>query len=153
MTSFKKLTVKGATVLALVAILAAGSAPAQANPSVNFSFSFGNGGFFNHQPSFPQPRSCFTNRQISSSLRNQGYGNVQYVGETYSGYPQFQAVSGRWLYSLQVNRCSGQVYSSDRVRQVYYQPAPPTPRPSQPWWFNSQPRPFGGNSDIIYHRN
>ena len=150
MTSFRKITVRGATVVALVAMLAASVAPAKAGSNFGFSFSFGNGGYSQQRPYNPRPRFCQNTQQIASGLRNLGYTNVQFTGEPYAGYPDFQATYGNWIYKLQVNRCTGQIYSANRIRPVYYQPSPP---PVYPWWYYNQPRPYGGNSDYIYHRN
>lgn len=129
------------------------AAPAQANPSFNFSFSLGTPRTTYNQYTPPANR-CMSNSRIEIGLGNQGYYNVRYVGETYYGYPEFQAVYGSWYYTMQVNRCTGNVYNRQQIRPVVVRPAPtPTP-PSLPGWrFHQQPRPFGGDSDVIYHRN
>lgn len=132
------------------------AAPAQANPTFNFSFSVGtqggnNGGF---SPAPVQTYNCMTNARIRSGLRNMGYYNIQYVGESFYGYPEFQAVNNGWIYTMQVDRCSGNVYNLHQVQPVYVQPQPqPVPGPFLWPRVYVEPRPFGGNSDIIYHRN
>lgn len=151
LTSFanlKQVAAKASITAALVVALVASATPAQANPSFNFSFSIGNGGFYQPQPVV---QNCMNNRRIANGLNNQGYRNVQFVGERYYGYPEFQGWSGGWVYQMQVNRCTGQVYNVNRVQPVVVRPAP-FPSPVWPHVY-SEPRPFGGNSDIIYRRN
>lgn len=146
MANLKHLAVKATTTAALLVAMAATAAPAQANSNFSFSFSIGNGVYHNQ----PIQQNCMTNRRISNGLNNQGYRNVQYVGESYHGYPEFQAWNGGWVYQMQVDRCTGQVYNVRHVQTVV-RPAPHF-GPAYPRVY-VEPRPFGGNSDIIYHRN
>lgn len=153
MTRLNSMLKRAVAAIAIVGTFGLATAvPAQANPSFNFSFSFGTNGFY--QPAPVQNHNCMTNNRIRSGLRNMGYSNVQYVGESYFGYPEFQAVNSGWVYTMQVERCSGNVYNVHQVQRVYVQPQP-QPLPGPFLWprVYVEPRPFGGNSDIIYHRN
>lgn len=148
MTNLKRIGVKATAVLAIVTVLAASAVPAQANPNISFSFSFGNGGY---NGGYVQPRPpvqrCMPNQRIINRLHNQGYDDVRFENEYYRGFPQFRARYGRWLYTLQVNRCTGEATVVNRVRpQVHH-------NPPQQHWNNRGPRPFGGGGFGIFFRN
>lgn len=147
MPNLNRIGVRAATIVAMVAALAATTTQAQANPNISFNFSFGNGGY-----SAPGPHLavCMNNQTLTQNLRGQGYRDIQYRGETYRNYPEFYATYNGWVYSFQVNRCNGQIHNLTRVRPVYFRPAPP---PQQPWWFNQRPGNFGGHPRNNFYHN
>ncbi len=144
---------------ALIGALVFG-APASAS-SLSFQLNFGQttggfGVFSNTHPSgsgvFFQ-NACMGNAQIKNGLRNQGFTNVRFVSERYANQPRFSGVWNAWVYTMYVDRCTGNATNVQQVRPAVARATPYNPpRPPVAWWFN-EPRPYGGNSDIIYHRD
>ncbi|GEM_PF-4661861 len=153
------LSKKGAIVTAAMLAVLMFGAPASAS-SLSFQLNFGQntGGFgvFSNVHS-PRPdiffqNSCMGNRQIKNGLRNQGFTRVRFVSERYANQPMFSGVYNAWVYTMYVDRCTGSVTNVQQVRPAVARATPYNPPPPPVWWFN-EPRPYGGNSDIIYHRD
>ncbi len=151
---------KGALAIAALVAALVFSVPASASSSLTFQLNFGQNtsgfGIFSNAHS-PRPggvfqNSCMGNGQIKTGLRSQGFTNVRFVGERYSNQPQFSGVWNSWVYTMYVDRCTGNASNVQQVRPAVVHATPTNPPPPPVWWFN-EPRPYGGNSDIIYHRD
>ncbi|HHG91258.1 MAG TPA: hypothetical protein ENJ90_12400 [Devosia sp.] len=123
---------------------------------LNFGQNGGGSGIFSNTHS-PGPglvfqNNCMGNGQIKAGLRNQGFTNVRFIGERYSNQPRFSGVWNAWVYTMYVDRCTGNAFNVQQVRPAVVQATPYNPPPPPAWWLN-EPRPYGGNSDIIYHRD
>jgi hypothetical protein len=126
-----------AAVLAVVLGASALSAmPAQAapgDPSFNFNLQLPNGGG-NLQfgtgddngrrggPGFrPGPDrgrdACLSDRQIRFQLGDNGFDNVRVGRDLRRGWVEVFATNRRGAYTMQVNRCTGQVANVQRVRR------------------------------------
>lgn len=127
------------------------AAPAQA-ANVAFTFSFGTPNvqvyttnqpyvYVQQQPQVVQ--ACLTNREIIRGLKDQGYRDVEYVGEARYGHPIFSFWSSGWVYQAQVDRCTGVVSNVQRVQQNF----------NTVVVIDSTPRPYAYPGPIIYHRN
>ncbi len=92
------------------------------------------------------------NSRIKDGLRRQGWTSVRFVNGGYRNYPQFTGVWNGWVYSMQINRCTGEASNVEQLRPAQAYPQPHV-SPNPPWWQYQQPRPYGGNSDILYHRD
>ncbi|MDB5561552.1 MAG: hypothetical protein JWN11_970 [Hyphomicrobiales bacterium] len=125
-----------AAVLAIVLGASALSAmPAQAapgDPSFNFNLQLPNGGgnlqFGNgndngrRDPGFrPGPNRgrdfCLNDREVRSQLGDNGFDNVRVGRDLRRGWVEVFATNRRGAYTMQVNRCTGQVANVQRIRR------------------------------------
>jgi hypothetical protein len=123
-------------VRAAVIALALGSGamatiPAQAQQGPAFSFNldipggamtFGGGNQFNSQ-SAPRHhgnngRRCLTNREIRRGIEARGYDRVEIRRDLSRNRVEVAGQSGNWLYSMRVDKCSGEVDRVQRIRRV-----------------------------------
>jgi hypothetical protein len=102
-----------ATALIVATLLAA--APAQAGGNVGFSFSFSTGNSVSHQ--YRHKQRCMSYRQIARGLSNHGYSDIKFK-RTNNRHIKATAVRGRWVYSMRIDRCTGDVTRLKKQRRV-----------------------------------
>ena len=117
---------------AIVALALGGSAiatiPTQAQQGPAFSFNlnipggrgdltFGGGNAFGNQ-SGPAGHRCLTNREIRRGIEANGYERVEIKRELQSNRVEVAGQNGNWLYSMRVDKCSGEVDRLQRIRRV-----------------------------------
>ncbi|WP_299742859.1 hypothetical protein [Devosia sp.] len=115
----------------IVALALGGSAvatiPAQAQQGPVFSFNLdipggrgavtlGGGNGFGSQNA-PSQR-CLTNREIRRSIEANGYEQVEVTRELQRNRVEVAGQNGNWLYSMRVDKCSGEVDRLERIRRV-----------------------------------
>lgn len=121
------------TARAAVAALIIGAASISAVPAaqagnnnLSFGLSFNSGGGVSlsiagsdnhrvHAKRRQGRRHCNSDWQIRSGLRDHGFSNIHFVQER-RGNIKIQAQRGRWVYSMRVDRCDGQV---SRIRKEH----------------------------------
>jgi hypothetical protein len=98
------------------------AAPAMAQPTPEFNFSFGVGadgkpsvGFGVNSGRNRGDYFCMTDRQIVRSLRDEGYRDVEIGRDLGRNRVGVIAKYGRSYYSMRVNRCTGEV---DRIQKI-----------------------------------
>jgi hypothetical protein len=130
-TKFK--TAGRAAVLAVVLGASALTAmPAQAapgDPSFNFNLQLPDGGNLQlgtgnqnrpapgFRPGPGRPDFCLTDRQIRFQLGDNGFDNVRVGRDLRRGWVEVFATNRRGAYTMQVNRCTGQVSNIQRIRR------------------------------------
>lgn len=119
-----------ATVLGAAGLAAA--TPAMAQPSFNFQlnipgqqggsveFGFGNqgGGGWHNRDRWPGQGRCLSDREIRQGIGAYGYRDVRIGRELGRQRVQIQAINGPWVYSMRVDRCTGQVDNVRRERRA-----------------------------------
>jgi hypothetical protein len=132
-------TVIGAAIVALAlggSVIATIPAQAQQGPAFSFNLNipggrgdltFGGGNAFGNQsgPSGPRyhngdgnGRRCLTNREIRRGIEANGYEQVEVRRELQRNRVEVAGQSGNWLYSMRVDKCSGEVDRLQRIRRV-----------------------------------
>jgi hypothetical protein len=114
-----------------LAIVAFGVMPAQAQPAVNFGVGMpgGQSGVTMGLSSGDTHRSadqsqdnagtrCLTNREVRSGVENNGYERVEITNELPRDRVAVRGMQGNWLYSMDVDKCSGTVERVERIRRV-----------------------------------
>ena len=124
---------------AFVALALGGSAvatiPAQAQQGPAFSFNLnipggrgavtlGGGNGFGDQSGPRRHNSggngqrCLTNREIRRGIEANGYEQVEVRRELQRNRVEVAGQNGNWLYSMRVDKCSGEVDRLQRIRRV-----------------------------------
>jgi hypothetical protein len=100
------------------------AAPAMAQPTPSFNFSFGVGGDGKPSVGFGVNSGrdydrgdyfCMSDRQIVRSLRDEGYRDIEIGRDLGRNRVGVIAKYGRSYYSMRVNRCTGEV---DRIQKI-----------------------------------
>ena len=132
-TSFKTITRAAVVALALGATtLTAAPAFAQGAPS-GFSlqlpggdtqrpqtFGIGNGPQGNHGGwDNDYGFRCLTNREVRRGIAAYGFRRVEIVRELRRYRVEVRAVYGNWLYSMRVDKCTGEVSRVRRIGRVF----------------------------------
>lgn len=132
-TSFKTVTRAAVVALALGATtLSAAPAFAQDAPSgfslqlpggngeTQRSQTFGNGPQGNHGGwDDDYEFRCLTNREVRRGIAAYGFRRVQIVRELRRHRVEVRATYGNWLYSMRVDKCTGEVNRVQRIRRVF----------------------------------
>ena len=120
-------------VAAALAIVAFGVMPAQAQqgPAVNFSlevpgvqsgatqdFSAGGAVQSSNEGQDRAASRCLTNREVRRGVENNGYQRVEITNELPRDRVAVRGMQGNWLYSMNVDKCSGAVERVERLRRV-----------------------------------
>lgn len=116
---------RAAVVAAVLGATSLTAMPVQAQPSFNFHLQIPGGGgeiqrhqgggeFGTYHHDDDWRYRCLTNREIRRGLARYGFRHVEIVRELRRNRVVVHATHGRWLYSMRVNRCTGEV---DRVRR------------------------------------
>ncbi|RYE07174.1 MAG: hypothetical protein EOP22_18925 [Hyphomicrobiales bacterium] len=114
MLTFTK-TLRAAVVgLALVGT-AVTAMPAQAQPSVQFGFSFGDRGGGWYGGGRPD-RHCMSDRDVRQMLRWQGYRDIRFTDRR-GRIVQARAERGPRDYRITVDSCRGRIVDVDRIRR------------------------------------
>jgi hypothetical protein len=66
----------------------------------------------------PQAARCLTNREIRRGIAANGYSRVEIKRDLAEGRVEVAGQNGNWLYSMRVDKCSGEVDRVERVRRV-----------------------------------
>jgi hypothetical protein len=125
MTSKIKKLAGVATVAAALGATALTAAPAQAqsfhfginsgnNHGPSFSFGVGND---HRYPNYRPGRYCLSANQLENRIERQGYHRVR-ITDAGRFRTSAVGVSGRWLYRLTVDSCSGAILDRDRLRRA-----------------------------------
>ena len=99
--------------LVLGGTLLVGLAPATANagaPHAGMAFSFG--------PMLPHdgfPIICLTDYQVRQRLMSLGYSHI-YLNAPIGHRIQARATKGRWVYLIEMNRCTGRIIARTTLR-------------------------------------
>ena len=114
-----------------LAIVAFGVMPAQAQSAINFSLDVPGGqsgmtmGLTSggaDQPAHENPGDagtrCLTNREVRRGVESNGYGRVEVTDELPQDRVAVRGTQGNWLYSMDVDKCTGAVERVERVRRV-----------------------------------
>jgi hypothetical protein len=129
-TSFKTVTRAAVVALALGATtLSAAPAFAQGAPSgfslqlpgngdTQRSQTFGDGPQGNHWDDDYGFR-CLTNREVRRGIAAYGFRRVEIVRELRRDRVEVRAVYGNWLYSMRVDKCTGEVNRVRRIGRVF----------------------------------
>jgi hypothetical protein len=120
-----------ALVTIALAVVAFGVMPAQAQPAINFSLDIpgGQGGMTMGlsagatDQSAPESQDnagtrCLTNREVRRGVENNGYERVEITDELPRDRVAVRGTQGNWLYSMDVDKCTGAVERLERVRRV-----------------------------------
>jgi hypothetical protein len=132
-TSFKTITRAAVVALALGATsLTAAPAFAQGAPSgfslqlpggngdTQRSQTFGNGPQGNHGGwDDDYGFRCLTNREVRRGIAAYGFRRVEIVRELRRDRVEVRAVYGNWLYSMRVDKCTGEVNRVRRIGRVF----------------------------------
>ena len=130
-TSFKTITRAAVVALALGATtLTAAPAFAQDAPSgftlqlpggdTQRSQTFGNGPGPNHGGwDDDYGFRCLTNREVRRGIAAYGFRRVEIVRELRRDRVEVRAVYGNWLYSMRVDKCTGEVNRVRRIGRVF----------------------------------
>ena len=127
-TSFKSFTRAAVVAVALGAsTLTAAPAFAQEAPSgfslqlpdgegqsTQRSQTFGQGGW-DDEYGF----RCLTNREVRRGIAAYGFSRVEITREMRRDRVEVRAVYGNWLYSMRVDKCTGEVDRVQRIRRVH----------------------------------
>lgn len=62
---------------------------------------------------------CLTNREVRQGIAGYGFSNVDITRELYNERVDLQAVYGNWLYTMRVDKCTGEVNRVRRAERVY----------------------------------
>lgn len=128
--TFNLLTLKNSGRAALFALTlgAVGmtAMPVQAQPSLNFQLGIGNDGGvmgfeLNNKNSkkFKPIRKCLTDRQVERGLEWYGFDDADVVRKLSRNRVLVIAEWNNRYYSLQVNKCTGEVYNVKRLRKGF----------------------------------
>jgi len=127
MTTLSK-TTRAAIAAIVISAASISAMPAQAG-STNFGFSFnsGNGIGFSIQAGERGPqfhnvhkkwrRACLDNRRIRGELRRNGFSDIHF-GQDRRDKVFVRATRGRWVHTMWVDRCDGQVSRLKRVQRI-----------------------------------
>ncbi|WIJ23541.1 hypothetical protein [Devosia sp. RR2S18] len=63
-------------------------------------------------------RRCLRDREVRRGIGDYGYRNVEIVGELRRDRVEVRAVKRNWLYSMRVDRCTGEVDRVERLRRM-----------------------------------
>ena len=120
-----------ALVAIALAIVAFGVMPAQAQPAVNFNLdipggqsgvtmglSAGGTDQSSHESQDNAGARCLTNREVRRGVESNGYERVEITNELPQDRVAVRGMQGNWLYSMDVNKCSGTVERVERLRRV-----------------------------------
>lgn len=77
-------------------------------------FGPGHGGWHDRRPGHHM--RCLTDREIRRGLQNYGFFNLAIVRELPRNRVTVEGAQGNWVYSMRVDRCTGEV---DRVERLY----------------------------------
>ena len=61
---------------------------------------------------------CLTNREVRRGISAYGFSRVEIVREFRRDRVEVRAVYGNWLYSMRVDKCTGEVDRVQRIRRV-----------------------------------
>lgn len=61
---------------------------------------------------------CLTNREVRRGIAAYGFRRVEIVREFRRDRVEVQAVYGNWLYSMRVDKCTGEVDRMQRIRRI-----------------------------------
>lgn len=86
--------------------------PAQAQPTVEFGFSFGGGGFHVGRPD----RRCLSDRDVRQLVRAQGYRDIRFADRR-GRIVIVRAERGPRDYRITVDACRGRIIDVDRIRR------------------------------------
>lgn len=131
-TQFKSVARAAVVALALGATtLSAAPAFAQNGPSTSFSIqipggegamTFGEGqmgtqrhGGWDDDYDF----RCLTNREVRRGIARYGFNRVEITRELRRDRVEVRAVYGNWLYSMRVDKCTGEVDRVERIRRAF----------------------------------
>ena len=91
--------------------------PAQAQPSVQFGFSFGNDGpgWHGGRPGRPD-RHCLSDGQVRQLVRSQGYRDIRFADRD-GRIVVVRAERGPRDYRITVDACRGRIVDVDRIRR------------------------------------
>lgn len=114
---------RAAVVAGVLGATSLSAMPVQAQPSFNFHLQIPGGeiqrhqgggdyGTYHHDDDWRY--RCLTNREIRRGLGRYGFRHVEVVRELRRDRVVVTAIRDRWLYSMRVDRCSGEV---DRIRR------------------------------------
>lgn len=123
----------------LVVALAAVTLPAMpafaqsGEPNFNFRFQIPGGpsiegGNRPDRRDFDRRRYCLSDREIRRQLRDTGYYNIDFGRDLRRNRVSVDASYGRWRYELVIDRCSGRILDSNRLRRVGPVSPPRPPR-------------------------
>lgn len=132
-----KTVIRAAIVALALGSGAIATIPVQAQQGPAFSFNldipggreamtFGGGNAFGTQTS-PRHHSgggngsgqrCLTNREIRRGVEAKGYDRVEIRRNLSRDRVEVAGQNGNWLYSMRVDKCSGQVDRLERIRRV-----------------------------------
>ncbi|KKC38733.1 hypothetical protein WH87_07360 [Devosia epidermidihirudinis] len=62
---------------------------------------------------------CLTNREVRQGIAGYGFSNVDITRELYNNRVDLQAVYGNWLYTMRVDKCTGEVNRVRQAQRVY----------------------------------
>lgn len=127
MTIFSK-TTRAAIAAIVISAASISAMPAQAgNANFGFSFNSGNGIGFSIQAGDKQPqyqnvhkkwrRACLDNRRVRAELRRNGFFDISF-GDERRDKVFVQASRGRWVHTMWVDRCDGEVSRLKRVHRI-----------------------------------
>ena len=88
--------------------------PAQAQPTVEFGFSFGDrgGGWYGHRPD----RRCLSDRDVRQLVRSHGYRDIRFADRD-GRIVVVRAERGPRDYRITVDACRGRIIDVDRIRR------------------------------------
>lgn len=129
-----------AVTLGAVALVAVPTAAVAQAPQFRFDFGIQGGGdgfSFRFGPGGPRiQRACLNWSEVRYGLSREGWEDIELVGQTSRHFTVEAVWYGDWqLYSMRVNRCTGDVSNIRRVRPVFVRPLP-SPGPSFGLQFN-----------------
>ncbi|WP_375451015.1 hypothetical protein [uncultured Devosia sp.] len=78
-----------------------------------------NSGGFGDDHERMQRSGCLTDRELQRGVEAQGYSGVEIGGELGNGHVDVAGQNGNWLYSMRVDRCTGEVDRVQRSRRVH----------------------------------
>jgi hypothetical protein len=105
-----------AAVLAMFAVLPSSAA------EPGFRLDFGGGSFSFGLPfaagAAPASAACLADRDIRSGLNRHGWSDVRLRRDFGGGRVEVLARNQNWIYSMRLDRCSGEVDGIERLRPV-----------------------------------
>jgi hypothetical protein len=119
---------RAAVVAAVLGATSLTAMPVQAQPSFNFHLQIPGGGgevqrhegdgygTYHHDDDWRY--RCLTNREVRRGIARYGFRNVEIVRELRRDRVIVTAVYGRWLYSMRVDKCTGEVDRVKRERRI-----------------------------------
>ncbi|MDB5586925.1 MAG: hypothetical protein JWP26_1895 [Devosia sp.] len=124
-----KSVIRAAIVVLALGGSAIGTIPAQAQQGLAFSFNlnvpggqrattFGGGNGFGPRRHDSIGQRCMTNREIRRGIEANGYERVEIRSDLSRDRVEVAGQNGNWLYSMRVDKCSGEVDRVQRIRRV-----------------------------------